>query len=155
MGYLTVYARRRIAVLLFLAVTALAVLAVGNIGPFSDPPTEVDRARSALEDFFAAAKAKDYGRVCALLAPAQRKTIETAAAQVVQGKLDNGCAAAVEARGGGALAHSSLQIRDVRVSGSLAAIDANIRTQGVNGPQSRTFKLEEIDGTWVISDLGI
>jgi hypothetical protein len=154
-GYLSEYARRRVAVVLFLAVTALIVLAAGNIGPFSDPPTEEDRARAALEDFFAAAKTKDYDRVCELLAPAQRKTIEAAAAQVAQGKLENGCSAAVEAGGGGALAHSTLQIRDVRVSGALAAIDANIRIQGVKGPQSRTFQLEEINGTWVISDLGI
>jgi hypothetical protein len=154
-GYLSVYARRRVAVVLFLAVAALIVLAAGNIGPFKDPPTEVDRARSALEDFFAAAKAKDYDRVCELLAPAQRKSIETAAAELAQGKVDNACAAAIGAGGGGALAHSTMRIRDVRVSGSLAAIDADLRIPGVKGPQTRTFKLEEIKGTWVISDLGI
>ncbi len=146
MGYLDVYARRRVAVLLFLVVVAVVVLASGNIGPFSDPPTEMDRAQSALEDFFAAAREKDWDRVCDLLSPAQRKKIEAVA---------NGCASAVESTEGGALARSTLEIRDVRVSGALAAIDATIRIKGVRGPQSRTFQLEELDGTWVISDLGI
>jgi hypothetical protein len=154
-GYLDPFVRRRIAALLLLAGAVLAGLAIANAGPFSNPPTEFDRARAALEDFFAAAKSKDYARVCELLAPAQRKVIETAASQLAQGKLKNGCTAAVAAGGGGALAHSELRIRDVRVSGSLAAIDANIVVPGVNGPQSRTFKLEEIKGNWVISDLGI
>ena len=155
MGYLDPIVRRRIAALLLLAGAAIAVLALLNIGPFSNPPTEADRARTALEDFFAAARAKDYARVCELLSPAQQKNLEQAAEQVSKGKVANGCAAAVAAGGGGALAHSELRIRDVRVSGSLAAIDASLRIQGVKGPQFRTFQLEEVNGEWRVSDLGI
>ncbi len=146
MGYLDVYARRRIAVLLFLVAVGLIVLAAGNIGPFSDPPTETDRARSALENFFAAARDKDWGEVCDLLSPDQRKQVESVAGS---------CDAAVESTAGGALARSTLQIQDVRVSGSLAAIDTTLRIHGVRGPQSRTFKLEELNGEWLITDLGI
>jgi ketosteroid isomerase-like protein len=154
-GYLDVHTRRRVAAALIVVLAVLGVMAAADLGPFSDPPTEADRARSAIEDFFAAARAKDYDRVCALLAPAQRRSIEAAASELADGKLENGCAAGIAAGGGGALARSTLRIRDVRVSGSLAAVDADIRIEGVRGPQSRTFKLEEIDGSWVISDLGI
>ena len=146
MGYLDVYARRRIAVLLFLVAVAIIVLAGANIGPFADEPTEADRAQAALEDFFAAARTKNWDRVCDLLSPPQRKRIEAVADE---------CPQAVEATEGGALARSTLQIRDVRVSGALAAIDATIRIEGIRGPQSRTFKLEELDGNWVIADLGV
>jgi hypothetical protein len=154
-GYLDPILRRRIAALLLIAGIVLAVLAIANIGPFSNPPTEADRARSALEDFFAAAKAKDYTRVCELLSPSQQKTLEQAAEQLSNGKVKHGCTAAVAAGGGGALARSELRIRDVRVSGSLAAIDASLRIEGVKGPQFRTFQLEEVRGEWRVSDLGI
>ena len=155
MGYLDPFVRRRIAAFLLLAAAVIATLALLNVGPFANPPTEADRARAALEDFFAAAKAKDYPRVCELLSPAQQKTLEQAAEQVSNGKVSNGCAAAVAAGGGGALAHTELRIRDVRVSGSLAAIDASLRIQGVKGPQFRTFQLEEVHGDWRVSDLGL
>jgi len=154
-GYLDPFVRRRIAAVLLLLGAALATLALLNAGPFANPPTEADRARTALEDFFAAARAKDYARVCELLSPAQRKTLEQAAKQLAGGKIDNGCAAAVGAGGGGALARSQLRIRDVRISGSLAAIDASLRIEGVKGPQFRTFQLEEVNGEWRVSDLGI
>lgn len=154
MGYLDPYVRRRIAALLLVAGVVVAALALASVGPFKDPPTETDLARSALEDFFAAAHDKDFDRVCELLSPAQRKTIESAAASLSGGKIKNGCSAAVAAGGGGALAQAKLVVRDVRVSGSLAAIDTTIRLPGAD-PQIRTFKLEQDDGSWVISDLGI
>ncbi len=155
MGILDPFVRRRIAALLLLAGVAIAVLALLDVGPFANPPTEADRARTALEDFFAAARERDYPRVCELLSPTQQKTLEQAAAQLSGGKVANGCAAAVGAGGGGALARSELRIRDVRVSGSLAAIDASLRIEGVKGPQFRTFQLEEVRGAWRVSDLGI
>jgi hypothetical protein len=154
-GILDPFVRRRIAALLLLAVAVVVVLALLDVGPFSNPPTEADRAQAALEDFFAAARDKDYQRVCELLSQAQQKTLEQAAAQLSNGKVGHGCAAAVGAGGGGALAHSELRIRDVRVSGSLAAIDASLRIEGVKGPQFRTFQLEEVHGEWRVSDLGI
>ncbi len=155
MGILSPYARRRIAVILLVVGAAIIALAALDAGPFSDPPTEADRAQSVLEDFFAAARDKDYARVCALLASSQRKTLEQAAAQLSGGKIDGGCADAVGAGGGGTLAHSEVRIRDVRISGNLAAIDASIRVPGGGPPQFRTFQLEEVHGEWRVSDLGI
>jgi hypothetical protein len=154
-GYLDPIARRRIAALLLIAAIVAGVLALANVGPFANPPTEADRAQTALEDFFAAAKSKDYSRVCELLSPSQQKTLEQAAEQLSNGRVKNGCAAAVAAGSGGALARSELRIRDVRVSGSLAAIDASLRIEGVRGAQFRTFQLEEVRGEWRVSDLGI
>jgi hypothetical protein len=154
-GYLDPYIRRRIAALLLIVGAAIAALALLDVGPFSNPPTEADRAQAALEDFFAAARDKDFERVCELLSPAQQKTLEQAAQQLSKDKIGNGCVAAVSVGGGGALGHSELRIRDVRVSGSLAAIDASLRIEGVKGPQFRTFQLEEVRGEWRVSDLGI
>ena len=47
--------RRRIAALLLVAGIAVAVLAIEDVGPFSDPETEEERVQATVEEFFAAA----------------------------------------------------------------------------------------------------
>ncbi len=76
MGYLSPVIRRRIAAVLLVVGAAVVALAIANVGPFSDPPTEADRAKAALEDFFAAARRKDYKSVCQLLTAPERRQIE-------------------------------------------------------------------------------
>jgi hypothetical protein len=136
MGYLSPVARRRIALLVLLAGAAVAALAITNTGPFSNPTTQEDRARSALEGFFDAARQGHFHEACALLA-GQRQ----------------GCAKVLPVVGR-QLSGTTLEVQDVRVSGNLAAIDTKLRVPGRNRVQLRTFKLEERGGRWLISDLG-
>ena len=153
MGYLDPFVRRRIAAVLLVAGAIVALLALGNVGPFSDPPSEADRARAALQEFFDAAHRKDFTKVCDLITPAQRKTIEKAGKRAT-GK-NVACADLVGAVGGGALARTDLEVLDVRVSATLAAIDTKLRIEGRPGAELRTFQLQEVDDRWLISDLGI
>jgi hypothetical protein len=153
MGYLDPFVRRRIAAVLLVAGAIVGILALANLGPFSAPATEEDRARAALQEFFDAAHRKDFAQVCDLLTPSQRKPIEAAGTRATGRKV--ACADLVGAAGGGTLAHTELQVIDVRVSAALAAIDTKLKVEGGHGAELRTFKLEEIDGRWLISDLGI
>jgi ketosteroid isomerase-like protein len=131
----------------------VAALAIANVGPFSNPPTEADRARAALEEFFAAAQRKDYKAVCKLLTGPERTQVEIRAAAIAGNS--TGCAAVLDSPLGLALARTKVQIDDVRVSGNLAAIDAKLRTPGAGRPQFRTYKLQELGGTWRISEISL
>jgi ketosteroid isomerase-like protein len=153
MGYLDPYVRRRIAAVLLVVGAVIAALALANVGPFSNPPSQEDRARAALQEFFDAAHRKDFAKVCALLTPSQVKSIESAGRQATGKKV--ACSDLVAAVGAGALAHTSLEVIDVRVSASLAAIDTKLRVEGRAGAELRTFKLEQYGDRWLISDLGI
>jgi len=150
MGYLDPFVRRRIAALLLVAGAIVTALALTNAGPFSNPPTEADRARAALQEFFDAAHRKDFAKVCDLLTRAQQKTIERAGRRAT-GK----AVACVGAVGGGALATTDLEVLDVRVSANLAAIDAKLKIEGRPGTELRTFQLQEAGDRWLVSDLGI
>ena len=59
--------RRRIAALLLIAGIAVAVLAIADVGPFDDPPTEEERVQETVEDFFGAAANGDSKTFCGLL----------------------------------------------------------------------------------------
>jgi ketosteroid isomerase-like protein len=148
-GYLSPVARRRIAAVLLVAGAVVAALAIANVGPFSNPPTEADRARAALEGFFTAARKRDFTRVCRILTPPERSQVEIRAAALAGNR--TGCASVLDSPLGTALAKTKVEITDVRVSGDLAAIDAKLRTQGVKRAQYRTYKLQELGGEWRIS----
>ena len=47
--------RRRIAAGLLIVAVVVAVLAIEDVGPFSDPVTEEQRVQSTVERFFSAA----------------------------------------------------------------------------------------------------
>jgi hypothetical protein len=47
-GSLSESARRRIAAVILLAGIAIAALAIWDVGPFANPPTEAERAQSAV-----------------------------------------------------------------------------------------------------------
>ncbi len=150
-GYLSPVIRRRIATVLLVVGAAVVALAIANVGPFSDPPTEADRAQAALEDFFAAAHRKDYKAVCRLLTAPERSQVEIRAAALAGNS--TGCANVLDSPLGLVLAKTEVEITDVRVSGNLAAIDANLHAPGVKRTQYRTYKLQEIGGTWRISEV--
>ena len=59
--------RRRIAAVLLVIVVIVAALAIADLGPFSDPPTEEERAQETVEDFFGAAADGDFKEFCDLL----------------------------------------------------------------------------------------
>ena len=139
---------------MLLALGAVVVaLAIANVGPFSNPPTEADRARAALEDFFAAARKKDFGQVCKILTPPERSQVEIRAAAVAGNR--TGCAHVLDSPLGTALAKTTVDITDVRVSGDLAAIDAKLHAPGLKRAQYRTYKLQELAGRWRISDVSL
>jgi hypothetical protein len=150
-GYLDPVIRRRIAAVVLVVGAVVAALAVTNVGPFANPPTEADRARAALEDFFAATKRKDFKEACAILTPNERSQIEIRAAAVAGNR--TGCSRVLDSPLGLALARTRIEVQDVRVSGNLAAIDAQLRSPGTKAPQFRTYKLEELGQRWRISEV--
>lgn len=151
MGYLSEYTRRRIAVMIIALGAVVGVMAIANAGPFSDPPTEADRAEAALEDFFAAARDKDFQAACVLLTPTERRQVEIRAAALAGNK--TGCANVLDSPLGLALAQTRVDVRDVRVSGDLAAVDAELRPPGVKRAQYRTYKLQLLGEQWRISEV--
>jgi ketosteroid isomerase-like protein len=152
-GYLDPVTRRRIAAVLLVAGAIVAGLAIGNVGPFANPPTEADRARATLEEFFAAAERKDFAAVCATLTAAERSQIEIRATEVASSRIS--CTKVLDSPVGLALGRLRVTIEDVRVSGNLAAIDAMLRLPGAKRPEYRTYKLEELGGRWRISDISL
>ena len=153
MGYLDPVTRRRIAAVLLALGAVVATLAIANVGPFSNPPTEADRAQAALEDFFAAARKRDFTAACKLLTPPERSQIEIRAAALAGNR--TGCAEVLDSPLGTVLAKTAVDIQDVRVSGDLAAIDAKLHTPGVKRVQYRTYKLQEQGTVWRISDVSL
>jgi hypothetical protein len=156
MGYLDEIARRRIAALLLIAGLVVAGLAVADLGPFADPPTQEERARDTVVRFFDAAGDGDFGTVCDLLTKEKREDIEARASRVVFEQDIAGCAGVLEAVGGEQLGETRIDaIDDVRVSGSLAAVDAELVFPGAKRPEPRTFSLVLVDGDWKVSDFDL
>jgi hypothetical protein len=150
-GYLDPVIRRRIAAVVLVIAAAVGALAIANAGPFSDPPTDADRARAALEDFFAAARRRDYGAACAVLTGSERSQIEIRAAALAGNRI--GCSNVLDSPLGTELGRMRVEIEDVRVSGNLAAVDARLRAPGAKRPEYRTYKLEELGRRWRISEV--
>ena len=151
MGLLNEHQRRRIAVVILVLGVVVAAMAIANVGPFEEGPTEADRAQAALEDFFAAARKKDFQAACVLLTPTERRQVEIRAAALAGNR--TGCSHVLDSPLGLALAKTRVEVRDVRVSGDLAAIDAKLHSPGVHRAQYRTYKLQLSGGVWRISEV--
>ena len=160
MGQLSEVTRRRIATLVLLAGLMVAALAIADEGPFSNPPTQEERAQAAVVGFFEAARAKDFNRMCDLLTPATRIRVLQRTAALTQSQEDVGhCSGALaeqerlltaqvgETLGGTRIA----EVKDSRVSGNRAAVDVVLRFPQAKRPVPRTFQLELVDGDWKIS----
>jgi Putative lumazine-binding len=144
--------RRRIAAALLVAAVIAAVLAIEDLGPFEDPPTEEERARAAVERFFGAAAEGDSKTFCALLTADAREQLRLSTAQRLQTDELPECTKILDVLAP-AFADSVLTIRYVSVSGNRARVEARYKL--ASGPaQPRTVLLLEEDGEWRISDPG-
>lgn len=144
--------RRRIAAALLIVGAVIAVLAIEDVGPFSDPPTAEDRARAAAEAFFADAAAGDSQGFCDLLTADAREGLRVSTAQRLQTDELPKCTRILDILAP-VFADSSLSVRYVNVSGERARVEARYRV-GDSGAQPRTILLELEDGQWRISDPG-
>ena len=156
MGHLSEAARRRIAAFILIAGIAVAALAIADVGPFSDPPTEEERAQGAVERFFAAAQDHDFESACSQLTSEEQRTIEQRAASVASREGLKGCDEILKVFLGDQLAGTRItKVVDVRVSGNQAVMDANIRTPQSKDTRSATFHLFLIRDEWKINDFGV
>jgi hypothetical protein len=152
--------RRRIAALLLVAGIVIGVLALQDVGPFSNPPTAEEKAQAAVEDFFDAAHHKDFKSMCGLLTPAyQTQITQETAARLASVADVSTCAQALEAQDkvlrtqlGDSLGQTRIvKVDDSRVSGNRAAVDAVLTFPGAKRTEPRTFELELIRDEWRIS----
>jgi hypothetical protein len=156
MGNLSEATQRWIAALILLAGIVVAVLAIADLGPFSDPPSEAERAQSAVERFFGAAQDRDFKSACDQLTREEQQVIEQRAASIAARQGLKGCDEILKAFLGDQLAKTRItKVDDVRVSGNQAVVDASLRSPGAKGPQAATFHLFLIDDEWKISDFGV
>ena len=156
MGHLSDATRRRIAAVVVLSGIVVAALAIANLGPFANPPSEAQRAQEAVEGFFAAAHARDFESACRELTTEEQHAVEQRAATLATQKGLRGCDQILSAFLGDELAGTQItEIVDVRVSGNQAVVDANMRSPGAKGTQSATFHLFLVSGEWRIADFGV
>src|SRR5215218_1104152 len=134
MGNLSEATRRRIAALILVVGIAVAVLAITDLGPFSDPPSQAERAQSAVERFFAAAQDRDFKSACGQLTGEEQRVVEQRAGSVAAQKGLRGCDEILREFLGDQLAVTRIaKMVDVRVSGNQAVVEANLRSPGVKG----------------------
>jgi hypothetical protein len=156
MGNLSEATRRRIAALILLAGIAVAALAIADVGPFSNPPSEAQRARSAVQGFFAAAERRDFRTACDQLTREEQRTIEQRAGTIAAQEGLKGCDQILKAFLGNQLAGTKItKVSDVRVSGNQAVVDAKVSSPGEKGARSTTFHLFLIRDEWKIADFGV
>ena len=156
MGNLSEAARRRIAAFILVLGIAVAVLAITDLGPFSDPPSQAERAQGAVEQFFASAQDRDFKSVCGQLTGEEQRVIEQRAASVAAREGLKGCDEILKAFLGDQLAGTKItKVVDVRVSGNQAVVDANLSSPGAKGTQASTFHLFLVRNEWKISDFGV
>ena len=156
MGCLTDVTRRSVAAVLLVAGVALGVLAIEDVGPFSDPPTEQERVQAAVERFFDAAREEDFGAACAQLTGGEQRTVEQLAGRLALQQGLRRCEEILRALLGSQLSGTRLaRIEDTRVSGNQAVVDAEILPPGSKHGRAATFRLFLIGNEWKIDDLGV
>jgi hypothetical protein len=156
MGNLSEAARRRIAALILVVGIAIAALAIANVGPFSNPPSEAQRVQDAVEGFFASTQQRDFKAACDQLTKQEQQAIEQKAASVAAQEGLNGCDEILKAFLGDQLAGTTItKVADVRVSGNQAVVDATLKSPGTKGGQATTFHLFLIRDEWKINDFGV
>lgn len=144
--------RRRIAALLLVVGAAAGALAIADVGPFEDPPTEEERVQATVERFFGAAAEGNSKTFCSLLTRDARLTLRVNTAQQLQINELPGCGRILDALAG-AFEDSSITVRFVNVSGLHARVEARYKLGGA-GAQLRTILLVQEDGEWYVSDPG-
>ncbi len=156
MGNLSEAARRRTAAVILLAGIVVAALAIADVGPFSNPPSEAQRAQDAVEGFFAAAQQRHFKTACDQLTQQEQRAIEQRAGSIAAREGLKGCDEILKAFLGDQLAATRItKVADVRVSGNQAVVDASLSSPGGKGAQSTTFHLFLVRGEWKIDDFGV
>jgi hypothetical protein len=149
------YTRRRVAAILLIVVVVVAALAIADVGPFEDPPTEEEIAEQAVVDFFTAAEEGDYAAFCDGLTKAAQQSIEVRAGALAAEEDLKGCAEILEAFVGDQFADSELVITFSNVEGNRARVETELKLKGEPGRSQRTVLLEQSqEGDWLISDPG-
>jgi ketosteroid isomerase-like protein len=151
MGHLSEIARRRIAAVLLVAGIALAVLAIADLGPFSNPETEAQRAQASVERFFDAAHHGDFAASCAQLTKDAQRTLEQRAGIAAASQGLKGCDQILK------LFLAKLEIAridQVSVSGNQARVEAEVRATGSKHAHPTTVNLFLVNDRWKISDFG-
>lgn len=151
MGYLSEKTRRRIAAALLVVVAAIAALAIADVGPFSDPPTEEELAEDTVEEFFAAAGEGDFDTVCDLLTKTARQGIEVRFGAIAAEEKLSDCAQILDEVIGKQLEGSELGIASSNVSGEAARVEAELKIRGEPGREQRSVLLELVGSDWLIS----
>jgi hypothetical protein len=154
LGYLDEHTRRRVAAVLLVLGAVVAVLAIADLGPFSDPPTEEERAQEAVERFFAAGAEGDFEAFCGLLTRPAREAIEIRAGALAAEEGLEGCIEILDALVGRQLEGSELEITLSNVSGDRARVETELRLAGRGGREQRSVLLQLTDGEWLIYDPG-
>jgi len=155
LGYLDAYTRRRVAAVLLVIGAIIAALAIPDIGPFSDPPTEEELAEETVEEFFAAAEEGDFKTFCDLLTKQASQSIEVRAGALAAAEDLNGCDEILGAFVGRQFADSELVITFSNVEGNRARVEIELKLEGEPGRSQRSVLLEQgPDGNWLISDPG-
>ena len=155
MGYLDEYTRRRVAAVLLVVSVVVAALAIADLGPFDDPPTQEELAQETVEEFFAAARASDFQAFCDLLTKPARQAIEVRAGAIAAEENLKGCAEILGTLVGEQFAGSELRITLANVSGNRARVETELKLEGEPGRQQRSVLLEQSpEGDWLIHDPG-
>lgn len=144
--------RRRIAALLLIAGIVVAVLAIKDVGPFSDPPTQEEVVQGVVEKFFNAAAEGDSKTFCKLLTADARKTLEVNTAQRLQTDNPPSCEQILDVLAP-AFKDSSIAVHLVSISGTRARVEARYKLAQAPA-QPRTILLELEGGEWHVSDPG-
>lgn len=152
MGYLDPYTRRRVAAVLLVIGVIVAALAIADVGPFSDPPTEEERAEDTVERFFTAASEGDFDTFCGLLTKPAREAIEVRAGALAAKQDLKGCPEILEVLAGKQFKDSQLEITESNVSGDQARVETQLKLQGEPGKQQRSVLLQLSKGEWLVED---
>ena len=144
--------RRRVAAALLILGAAVAGLAIADVGPFSDPPTEEQRVADVVERFFGAASDGDSATFCRLLTSDARQALQVETAQRLHIDKEPKCERILDALGG-IFEGSQVSVRYVSVSGNRARVEARYNLAGA-GAEPRTVLLLEERGEWRVSDPG-
>lgn len=154
MGYLNPHTRRRIAASLLVIGVVVAVLAIADLGPFADPPTQEERAQETVEEFFAAGAEGDFETFCGLLTRPARESIEVRAGALAAEQDLEGCTEILTALVGEQLEGSELTVVLTSVSGDRARVETELKVKGEAGREQRSVLLQLADGEWRIYDPG-
>jgi hypothetical protein len=150
-GFLDPYTRRRVAAVLLVIGVVVAGLAIADLGPFSNPPTEEERAEDTVERFFAAASEGDFDTFCGLLTKQARKQVEVSGGAIAAEQGLKGCAEILEGLAGKQFKDSRLRIISSNVSGDQARVETKLKLQGESGEQ-RSVLLQLSTGEWLVAD---